>query len=300
MHAPIHTPYATTPKVFTIGLSAIDPARWIEPDGDLGVFLDEKERLCCSHLPQVFCAEEGTEDAQQECLDMLAAHLARDHAGLYRLQDGIFNFAGRSVALAQPGMPPLRIAGSLVQDDLVILRRRETGWHVVAGYVAFPSAWSLPEKFGLPMEQVHAPVPGFNAGTRNAALINRIFDNLQVDQPAMRFNWSVYPAGDLFWPPEVSSEHGKAPFVPATNIVRVERQTLRRLPKTGDIVFTIRIYIDPIRALLAQPDGKALAIALADRLEDFSPDQLDYKGMTKKKAALVEFLRAAAAAKSDC
>lgn len=297
MTAPLsYTPYHGSSKPFSIGLTALDPARWIEPDADLAYFLDEKDHLCRTRLDAVFQAEAGTDDAQRECLEMLVAHLGEQHGDLYQRSGDTMQFAGRTVDLATTDRPSLLVAGALIQDDLVILRRRETGWHVVAGYVAFPSAWSLQEKIGRPMEEVHAPVPGFERGTRNATLINRIFDNLQPDQPAMRMNWSVYAAGDLYWPPERNAEADRAgPFVPATNVVRVERQTLRRLPQTGDIVFTIRIYADPIAAILSHPEGARLARSLADRLEGLEPDQLAYKGMIAKKAALIAYLRAAAA-----
>lgn len=285
-----YTPYLSTPNPFVIGLSALDPKAWIEPDDDLDTFLAEKERLRRTEFDAVFQEVEGSEPGQRECLELLVSHLVEDHGSLYRRVGDRLEFAGRSVDLLSPG-PPLLIAGSLVQDDLVILSRRETGWHIVAGYVAFPSAWSLREKVGHPMETVHAHVPGFAGGTRNAAMINRIFDNLQPDLPAMRMNWSIYPEGELFWPPERSAEARRRPFVPATNFIRVERQTLRRLPKTGDIVFTIRIYADPIASLLRLPDAPHAAGTLIQRLEGLTPEQLSYKGMVEKKAALITYLR---------
>ena len=287
---PKYTPYVTTPSPFVIGLSALDPKGWIEPDDDLDAFLAEKERLRRSEFDTVFRTVEGSEPGQRECLELLVSHLVADHGSRYRRAGDRLEFAGRSVDLSS-GEPPLLIAGSLVQDDLAILSRRETGWHIVAGYVAFPSAWSLREKVGHPMETVHADVPGFAGGTRNAAMINRIFDNLQPELPAMRMNWSIYPEGELFWPPERSAEARRQPFVPATNFIRVERQTLRRLPKTGDIVFTIRIYADPIASLLRLPGGPDIARILALRLEGLTPEQLSYKAMVEKKAALVAYLR---------
>lgn len=288
---PKYTPYVTTPNPFSIGLSAIEPNRWIEPDDDLDLFLSEKERLGGEDFKSIFQETPGSEAAQRECLDLLVSHLLEMHGNFYRRSGSIVEVAGRKVDLAS-GQPPLLIAGSLVQDDLVILSRRETGWHIVAGYVAFPSSWLLSEKIGLPMEGVHHHVPGFAGGTRNAAMINRIFDNLQPDLPARRMNWSIYPEGDLFWPPERSARFAGLPFTPANNFIRVERQVLRRLPETGDIVFSIRIYSDPIGTLLALPDGASIAATLAERLEGLTPEQLAYKGMVDRKAALVSWLRA--------
>lgn len=286
---PKYTPYVSTPNPFVIGLTALDPSRWIEPDADLDTFLAEKDRLRSEHFEAVFQAIEGSEPGQQECLDLIAGHLLDRHRAIYRREGSAILFGGRSVDL-DAGLPALITAGSLVQDDLVVLSKRDTGWHVVAGYVAFPSSWSLEEKIGLPMEGVHHHVPGFAGGTRNAAMINRIFDNLQPDLPAVRMNWSIYPEGDLFWPPARGARLEGRPFTPQSNFIRVERQTLRRLPKTGDIVFTIRIYSDPIGVLQKMPDG-GVAGKLADRLEGLSPDQLAYKGMVSKRDALVSFLR---------
>lgn len=285
---PKYAPYLAGSS-FAIGLSAIDPRRWLEPDADLAAFLAEKHRLLETRRDAVFQQVEDSEPGQRECLDLVVAHLLADHPGLCRRTGNRLEIGGRTVDLGSRE-PPLVTAGSLVQDDLVILSRRETGWHVVAGYVAFPSAWSLREKIGHPMEIVHAHVPGFAGGTRNAAMINRIFDNLQPDLPAMRMNWSIYPEGDLYWPPERNDAANRKPFSAATNFVRVERQVLRRLPKSGDIVFSIRIYSDPISSLAAMPNASEIAAALIQRLESFTPDQLAYKGMASKKAALVSYL----------
>ena len=291
MTGPTYTPYDNALKPFSIGLTALDPNDWIEPDADLEFFLTEKDRLCCEHFEQIFYAEDSSRPAQQECLDILVDHLLTRHAARYRRDGDILHFAGRRLDLAERAAVPLLKAGSLVQDDLVILEKREAGWHLTAGYVAFPSAWSLTEKAGLPMEGVHAHVPGFAGGTRNAMMINRIFDNLQPDLPAVRMNWSIYPSGELFWPPERGARAEKAGFTAASNFIRVERQTLRRLPKTGGIAFTIRIYADPLAKLMALPDGGRTAHALADKLQEFSPEQLAYKGMVSKRDALIAYLR---------
>jgi len=290
---PTYTPYDNPLKPFSIGLTALDRDRWIEPDADLNAYLTEKDRLRSGHLAEIFYAEEASRPAQQECLDMLVAHLLDRRGSIYRRDGDRIRFGDRSVDLADPAALPLITAGSLVADDLVILERRDSGWHLTAGYVAFPSGWSLPEKAGLPMEGIHAHVPGFEGGTRNATMINRIFDNLQPDLPAVRMNWSIYPSAELFWPPERGARAEKAGFVPAGNFIRVERQALRRLPSTGGIVFSIRIYADPLAMLKALPDDGQTARALAGKLMEFSPEQLAYKGMVSKRDALVAYLRSA-------
>jgi hypothetical protein len=292
MNQPVYTPYSQTLKPFSIGLSALDPQRWIEPDGDLEAFLAQKDRLCEARFDEVYREDLASRMAQQECLDMLAGHLTESHAAIFKRMGGHIRFGERSVDLADPDRAPLQIAGSLVADDLVILEKREGQWRLTAGYVAFPSGWSITQKEGLAMAGVHAAVPGFEGGSRNAMMLDRIFDNLQPDLPAMRFNWSIYPSGDMFWPPERSARAEQEPFTPAGNFIRVERQTLRRLPKSGAIVFTIRIYADPIAKMKRVDGDGAMALALADKLMEFSAEQLAYKGMLGKRDLLVDYLRA--------
>ena len=72
----------------------------------------------------------------------------------------------------------------LVSEDLLLMRRGASGWRLAAGSLCFPGNWSLPEKFGRAMHEIHAQVPGFGAGARNAEVIARIFDKLAVENRA--------------------------------------------------------------------------------------------------------------------
>lgn len=73
--------------------------------------------------------------------------------------------------------------------------------------------------------------------------------------------------------------------------MRVERQTLKKLPETGAIVFTIRIYLDPVTLFEKHWHGRRLALALAEQLEALSEPQLRYKGLERQRTRLVARLR---------
>jgi len=285
-----YTPYDGSSKPFTIGLMQLDPDRWIEPDADLAYHLAEKRRLFAEHGEQVFRTEPETHEAQQEILDTLSEYLPSHHPAVYRRDGKVMQVAGTELDLADTSMPPLFGAGLLVQDDLVVMRKGERGWRIAAAFLAFPSSWSLTEKFGKVMDEVHAPVPDFQGGSRNAGLINRMFDNLSPDRFVVRWNWSVNWGYKLYRPtPQPRSETALVPSEGA--YLRVERQTLRRMPVSGDILFTIRIYLDPVTAIAGQPDAPRLAASLADQLEAMNDAQIDYKGLTAKRAGLVQLLR---------
>jgi dimethylamine monooxygenase subunit A len=269
------TPYAGPTRPFTIGLSALDPTRWIEPDADLGHYLAEKRELAATRLDEVFRATDDSLDAQRECLAAIVTHLQTHHAQQISRDN-----------LADEALPPLLRAGMLIQDDLVIMMKREAGWFIAAAHLSFPSSWLLAEKFDRPMEEVHEHVPGFEGGTRNAAMINRIFDNLLPEQPAERFNWSINWRQQLFHPETGRNDAAH----PDEAVIRVERQTLTKLPKTGAIVFTIRIYLDPVTLFRAHPEGQRLARALADQLEGMNEPQLRYKGLDRQRERLLSRL----------
>lgn len=285
----MHTPYDGSSRLFAIGAKPLDPDAWIEADARLAADLAEKERLAATRWEEVFAAEPGTAAAQAEVLALLAEHLPARFPALYRRVGATMQMGGRTVALDEK--PALWTAARLVQEDLVIMRRGAAGWRLAAASLSFPSAWRLGEKFGRPMDEVHAPVPGFGAGTRNAELVARMFDNLRPEIPMIRWNWSVYGDADLFHPHNSPARRFGAGARAENVFLRVERQTLRRLPQSLDILFTIRVIVDPLEELERHSDAPRIARALIGQLLSFTAEQLDYKGLTLERDRLVRRLR---------
>ncbi len=297
------TPYDGSSRPFTIGLKPIDSCEWIAPGDDLLEMLAEKDRLNREIPDLIFVEELDTRQAQAELAALLADHLIAAQPQTYRREGDRVTVAGiRHVDLASPGRAPLLCAADLVADDLVLMRKDASGWRLVAASLCFPSSWTLSEKFGRPLQQIHNPVPGFGEGTRTADVIQRIFDNLQAGQPVVRWNWSLQSDRTLYKPLSSIQRDERAVARPprfaegaASAFIRVERQTLRKLPVSGDIVFTIRINLDPMLTLAAHPDGPHLAAGLAAQLSGLDSAQLDYKGFNADRDRLVaDLLRIAA------
>jgi dimethylamine monooxygenase subunit A len=284
-----HTPYDGSSSPFTIGLTPLDTGEWIEPDEALEIYLQEKDRLYAAYPEIVFVEEADTRASQQEILQALVSWLLENKSAIYRAEGNVVTIEGtsRKVRLDDPTLPPLLTAAKLIQEDLVLMRKGEAGWRLAAALLSFPSSWSLREKFGRPMHEIHAPVPGFGAGTRNADLIERMFDKFQPSNPVKRFNWSLYADGALYHPASSGERHVR----PEHAFLRVERQTLRKMPVSGDILFTIRIHIDPLLALQNQPNSSELAASLASQLMALDAAQLAYKGLAANRDALVERLK---------
>ncbi|MCO4315609.1 DUF3445 domain-containing protein [Phyllobacterium sp. 21LDTY02-6] len=292
---PAHTPYDGSAKPFTIGLHQLDLIDWIEVDELLPVHLAEKARLLKLHGDRIVVEEEGSQAGQQEVLDLLVEHLPAHFPQVYTRSGNVIRIAGgaEAVDLDGPAASILHKAASLVQEDLVLMRKDERrGWHLAAASLSFPSSWTLLEKFGRSMDEIHAPVPDFSAGTRNAGLITRMFDNLRPDRSVYRFNWSLQPDGELYHPlasNQKGARYTDRDMVEQTH-VRVERQTLRKLPRTGDILFTIRIHLDPLEALKKHPQSRPLAQAFCRELAELNADQANYKGIMAVRERLIQAL----------
>jgi hypothetical protein len=160
---------------------------------------------------------------------------------------------------------PLESAALQVQEDLIVLVRSEEGWRFGAGVVCFPSHWVPNEKLGLPMTEVHAPVPHYDEEL--AQRVERFLDHLAPGRSAWRRNWVIHASPQLHvpHPPTVDGT-----VQPEDLWLRSERQVLWALPATGGILFTIRTQQVPLRNLVMRPD---VASSMASSLRS-APDSL--------------------------
>ena len=136
---------------------------------------------------------------------------------------------------------------------------------------------------------IHGPVPAYE--TQLSSTMDRFFARLKVERPVWRINWSLMDDPALFQP----RGHGRRERNPDITIhnagdrlwLRMERQTLRRLPRTGDILFTIRIYVRPLRELALHPDR---ASTLAAAIRALSPEMYRYKSLPPFVDAVLAWL----------
>lgn len=207
-----------------------------------------KEQLLSSVHDEVSVATPGAEAAVDE-----AAHLVARVVG--RLLDDRW--------------PPLEAAALLVPDDLVVLARGDGTWRMAAGVVCFPSHWSPPAKLGLPISEVHGPVPGYadELGER----VERFLDHLSPDRPVWRRNWTVHASPELHAPRPVATAR---PVAPEDHWLRSERQVLAALPLSAGILFTIRTEQVPLAVLRDRPE---VALRLAGALRSMPPDLARYR-----------------------
>lgn len=148
------------------------------------------------------------------------------------------------------GLPEAALA---VHEDLCLLTRREgeEAYRLIGAAVAWPSDWHPAQKLGLPLRALHAPIAGYEE--QLASGVDRFMATLRPGAIYGRCNWFIAPTGQRRWlaegPAAQAFAHVTRDNAGETLFVRSERQTLRRLPETGAILFTIGIYVEPLGRL---------------------------------------------------
>lgn len=169
---------------------------------------------------------------------------------------------------------------------LLTLGPGDDQYRLVGAAVAWPSDWHPKEKIGLPLRALHAPIAGYEE--QLATGVDRFMVTLKAGAIYGRCNWFIAPTGERKWiadaPPEQAFAHVTADNAGESLFVRSERQTLRRLPRTGAILFTIGIYVTPFGELAHQ--NRAM---LASAIENLVTGEGDRRGAPHYADALLQY-----------
>ncbi len=286
-------PLTPGPPWVTMGVRGIDDEAWLVTDDDFARQIEHKAVLTAAG-EDVFRAEPGTEPAGEETLALVSAWVAAHGSSAARAALAASEADGRARAadgVATPASPagghPLLRAALLVQEDLCVMAERDGASCLVAGAVHFPSHWRLGEKMGLPMARIHGPVRHYAAELERRA--DRFFARLAPGRIVVRRNVSVHDHDDLFRPePPETYEDFDGDF--GRLWLRSERQTLRRLPTSGAILFTIKTQQCPLP--LVRLD-RSVAAGLAARLRAIRIDHEADGVAAHAPSGVAEWLEAA-------
>jgi hypothetical protein len=282
----VRAPWQKLGYKLKLGLRARAEADWL-PFDDLfndttarNCQLKLKSNLLTTHHAKVFEAVSGSEIAGAETLGLVQTHLKNYHSA--------------ALNSAKKNLHPLDEAARLVPEDLLLLapRLRPNGglagnynWHLVAASLCFPAHWVLSEKIGKPLAAIHAPVPHYDE--QLATPMDRFFTHMKVGPISTRMNWSLQLGKDLFAP---HRGERKAAFDDIANdrmCLRVENQTLRKLPQTNNVLFTIRTHMVPVTRWKNTPGAIE---DLVNMLAEMSDETRYYKGAHLYEDALRQSL----------
>ena len=240
-----------------MGLVALQLKDWIEADEYFYDELKEKKQLLISNYPEVFASRPGSLPAQTEVLALVLKHMEKYCPGVLTIEQDevILPKLKWKFRISDFEEWPLDLCGRFVQEDLCLMAPGPDGYTLEAASLCFPARWRLMDKMGLPMSGIHKPVPDYSE--KLSRPVDSFFNRIDVDRPVWRVNWSLTTDPTMFQP--VRQKHSASELsITSKNAgdkvyMRCERQTLRRLPDTGWILFTIKTYLDKVSKLHKYP-----------------------------------------------
>ncbi|MEL6206735.1 MAG: DUF3445 domain-containing protein [Pseudomonadota bacterium] len=266
-------PYAPWRDTATDRLPGMVPVAldtWLRVDETYGAQLARRRSLLASERARVIAALPDASPAMSELYETVVATLA---ARLDFSVGSQWVTCPDGARVARDPADPLGTLGCLCQEDFCIMEREEGGapdggeHALTAAVLCFPANWTLAEKIGQPLTRIHRPVPAYlrDGAQGLAPRVQRLFDALAPGRVLMRMNANWTDAADPFSPRLEADGHELADG----RFMRVERQTLRRLPQTGAVVFGIHTCLVPREGLSAEDRaGHARYAALqSDRAE---------------------------------
>ncbi|KAL7006337.1 hypothetical protein EMMF5_004223 [Cystobasidiomycetes sp. EMM_F5] len=196
---------------------------------------------------------------------------------------------------------PMKYAGLLQQDDLAcMVEDEQSHYRFQAGSITTAGFWRLEDKIGKTLAEIHESgrVPQFKQKLQFS--MERMFTKMKVSAPVTRNNYFMQIDNSLGWsettngnedvfdqatkgPRLAAAEAYSTAFQPpqptadiASIHFRTERQTLRRMPRTGCIL-----------AVAQEPGAPG---RLASAVRSWPEDVALYKGLPLYKKALLPYL----------
>lgn len=260
-----------------------------------------KNDLLNQEYEQYYRALPGTEAAEWELLELLLPTMAflyphyfqlTTHGDHWLWQNNLLNnetsfVFGHSNTLP---LPPLDWLGRQVQEDLLVLASID-GMPLIAGHLCFPNAWCLDDKIGQSFLTIHHPVPLFAEYLARSTSL--LMERLKPGRPVWRVNWSIKATPRLnlmprfFFEEEQAYKNFTRENIGERCLLRIERQTLSRLPRTNSILFTIRTYQAPLDTVVSDVEH---ARRIAGVIRTMPEDVLVYKSIEPYRDLLLYYL----------
>ncbi|KAK0716663.1 hypothetical protein B0T21DRAFT_352081 [Apiosordaria backusii] len=202
-----------------------------------------------------------------------------------------------------PHQPPpdelLSTLATTIEDDIFLLLPDPlTNLHrCVAFLCCHPSGFDPSSKLGKILADIHGPVPSYN---KIGASMEKFFSKLEVGKPVKRMNWGIQTHKELYTPSgnhihedEVGSltEEDRENVDVSQTRLRVELQTLTRLPETRGVVFSFKTFLYGLDEIKKEGKGEDLAEAAEGLKGGNARGMWVYKGGVRWGERVCEYLR---------
>ncbi|MCJ1417869.1 hypothetical protein MMC32_004214 [Xylographa parallela] len=257
-----------------MGLHKPKHDKWLTIDDNYLLEHDIKQRLLQNKKNSVVGHTQGAEAACEELLEVVAEYLTTNYPWLFRycarpglqVQVCVENVdcveiisTGEIFRLTAPftHKTALETAAHLAMEDLNILCKGDNGQHVlIASATCFPVGWS---------EKLENPVERFLSKITSRTNLERTTRFVQVTDTQTNLADVLCQLAPL--------KQDKRPEDATQIIIRTERQTFKKLPKTGTILFAVKTSLKTLAEFSAQE-----LKSFRDDVSSWPEDVAGYKG----------------------
>ncbi|KAI5818080.1 hypothetical protein BZA77DRAFT_343188 [Pyronema omphalodes] len=308
---PLHNfNYQTTPPItirpykpiyhLNMGIQSLSPNELIMLDRNYRMRLAKRRHLMRTHHNTTGCLPHASWAVNEFYTYLISNHLPTRFPTVFSKSPSGTLVLNQTTSDTYPVIPQssqnaLTALGENLDEDFVFLVPDAEGVYRVGAFVmCFPNGFDMSTKLGATMEEIHKPVPELQAKLGKS--IERHFARMTpgVENGVKRTNWSISRSSELWTPQGTHVYDGEeipedVAINPEECCLRVERQTIWKLPGTGAIVFGIKTYLTPLSEI-KQEAGEAEKLATA--IEGLGDKMGRYKARGVWGSQVLQYLRA--------
>ncbi|KAJ3741902.1 hypothetical protein DFH05DRAFT_262291 [Lentinula detonsa] len=263
----------------TMSLKKMEPDYWLELESTYRERVAQRKDLYRKHGKKIIDALPGSELACRELMDMVIQFLCVRYPNQFQFSGPILYNRILNTQSNVDQENPLEVLNNNVPEDfLLTLPDPKTGLYtMVAGVCCSSLGWNVATKIGKPLKEIHSVVPDYK--DKMEFSMDRYFSKMPTDKPIQRGSWGL-EVGQPLWlqddDPHFALRTTQDPNLKIEDIyLRVDWQTLRRLPQSKSIVFNFKALFTPFSSFRNESHIPHLVLKV---LTEGKKNLMEYKG----------------------
>lgn len=259
----------------------MEPDWWLEVENTYIERVAQRKALYAEHGKKVLDYLPGSELACKELMEMCLQFYCARYPTSFSLSADKKTFHNGLLKddTDLTAMHPLNVLLNNVPEDFAITLRNEVDgqYYFRAGVICSSLGWNVSTKIGMCLKEIHKPIPDYKE--KMSFSMDRYFSKLPTSTPIQRGSWGLEIGQPLFMPPGHPHEQLRTVQQETLDVsechLRVDWQTLRRLPLSAAVVFNFKALYTPVPEFRDEPYVPALLLKI---LREGKQSLMQYKG----------------------
>lgn len=242
-----------------MSLKRLEPDYWLELESSYRERIAQRRQIYALHGKRVIDELPGSEAASKELMEMVIQYLCTRYPQQFEFDEWTLTFRNHilnSTANISTVHPLVFLLENVPEDFLITLEDPDTGLYTLRAAVSTSAVgWNISQKIGKPLHDIHGPVPDYKE--KMAFSMDRYFSKMPCNKPIQRGSWGLEIGEPLYLQTDESDwshrQHQNPNLSLSDIYMRVDWQTLRRLPKSRAIVFNFKALFTPVTDFRNEP-----------------------------------------------